>query len=129
MNPLVWRYIFEAQDPIVQFYKHDKGSSSHFQWHFWRLIHLRLSVVVSLSGPGGATLRSFDALTGQLLVERRLRTPELANPSDLGTDLAFVHDSSDIHSDVFVLTNGHTVLRLDGLSGKTKWSWTSPDQG
>jgi hypothetical protein len=67
-----------------------------------------------------------------LLVEKRLHNPELANPSDLGTDLAFVHDSSakeDIHSDVFVLTNGHTVLRLDGLNGKTKWSWTSPDQG
>ena len=90
-------------------------------------------MVASLSGPGGATLRSFDVLTGQLLVEKRLHpidSGRVSNPSDLGTEIAFVNDDSlkgDVYPDMFVLTNGHTIRRISG-QGDMEWIWTSPDQ-
>jgi len=29
---------------------------------------------------------------------------------------------------LFVLANGHTAYRIDGVSGDLIWSWTAPDQ-
>ncbi|TRM55534.1 hypothetical protein BD626DRAFT_525104 [Schizophyllum amplum] len=48
-----WRHVFEPQDPVVSYYKHDDA-------------------VVALSGPGGSTIRMFESLTGFVLFERKL---------------------------------------------------------
>ena len=39
--------------------------------------------------------------------------------------MAFAVDNS---ADMFALTNAHTIRRVDGLSGDTKWTWMSEDQ-
>lgn len=84
--------------------------------------------VVSLSGPGGATLRRFDYSTGQLTLEKRLHARHeghLLDPGDFGTGTAivFMEESQDIVS----LTWGHTVQRV-GETGKILWVWQSPDK-
>ena len=88
--------------------------------------HSRL-VVVSLSGPGGSTLRALDCLTGQLILEKRLRAPNTdhLDPSDLssGAAIAFISESADI----FALTDGRTVRRI-GADGAVHWAWESPDK-
>jgi hypothetical protein len=89
---------------------------------------LPTTVVITLSGPGGAYLRSYDATTGHLIFESRLHKAEsgkLLEPPSIGQDVAF---SVDKTSDVFALTNAHTVRRVDGLVGELKWEWTSEDQ-
>lgn len=94
-----------------------------------------LLVVAVLSGPGGATLRTFDALTGDLIVERRLHKAELGRlfqPADLGSQLAFPTktDSADVsNSDVYVLSDGHVLRSVDSLTGEIKWQWSAEDQG
>ncbi|KDR78137.1 hypothetical protein GALMADRAFT_94668 [Galerina marginata CBS 339.88] len=106
---VLWRYIFDPEDSIAGYYK---GAKS----------------VATLSGPGGATLRNFDVLTGELLLERRLHKPELgalATPIYLGKNVIFSPDSKNL----YVLTNGCTVTSIDADTGETKWKWTSPDQG
>ena len=83
--------------------------------------------MATLSGPGGSTLRTFDALTGQLLVEKRLHLPEIGLPSEpvfIGKHVIFSLDSTDI----YVLSNGYTVTNIDSETGDVKWSWSSPDQ-
>ncbi|KAJ3930511.1 MAG: DUF1620-domain-containing protein [Lentinula lateritia] len=111
LNPLngsvEWRYVYEPRDNIVTFQKQD-------------------SVVASLSGPGGATLRSFNVFNGDMLLERRLHEPEtglLVQPNNLGTFIAFGKQSNEIYT----LTNGATVNSING--GTISWSWTSGDQG
>ncbi|EPQ55571.1 DUF1620-domain-containing protein [Gloeophyllum trabeum ATCC 11539] len=86
--------------------------------------------VAALSGPGGATLRIFDALTGQLLLENRLHAPSsghLSEPIDLGTALS-LQPTENTRPHIFVLTNGHSVRLIDGSTGDMKWGWTSADQ-
>ncbi|OBZ74558.1 ER membrane protein complex subunit 1 [Grifola frondosa] len=107
---LVWRHIFEDHDHVVAFRKHE-------------------DVVAAMSGPGGATLRVFDVMAGHLLLEKRLHTLEsgrLFEPSTLGTAIEF--GSSTSKNDMFVLTNGHILRRIDGSTGEIRWGWTSPDQ-
>ena len=90
---------------------------------FW----IFFAAVATLSGPGGSTLRTFDALTGQLLVEKRLHLPEiglLSEPVFIGKHVIFSSDSTDI----YVLSNGYTVTNIDSETGEVKWSWSSPDQ-
>ena len=88
--------------------------------------------MAALSGPGGATLRSFDALTGHLLLEKRLHNPDLGHlsePNYFGTFIAFVQSSNrGPYADIFALTNGQTVQLIDGSTGAVKWRWTSPSQ-
>jgi hypothetical protein len=84
--------------------------------------------MAALSGPGGAHVRLFEAFTGHLLWERQLHKPSLGRllePADLGVDVVFGRDLRDI--DAYVLTNAHTVTRLEGRTGKTVWSWTNTD--
>ncbi|KAG8698909.1 hypothetical protein FRC09_006944 [Ceratobasidium sp. 395] len=84
--------------------------------------------MATISGPGGSHVRLFEAFTGSLLWERRLHNPSLGRllePADLGVDVAFGRDILDI--DAYVLTNAHTVTRLEGRSGKTVWTWTTTD--
>ncbi|KAF5347996.1 hypothetical protein D9757_014689 [Collybiopsis confluens] len=109
---VAWRYVYEPQDNIVTFQK------------------LR-SVVTSLSGIGGATLRSFDALTGELLLEKRLHESEsglLVQPNYLGTFIAFGNTTRDIYT----LTNGRTVTYVSSdvdysNGGDIVWTWVSED--
>ncbi|KAI0060106.1 DUF1620-domain-containing protein [Artomyces pyxidatus] len=104
---VAWRYIYEPADNIVYYQRHQE-------------------VVTSLSGPGGATLRTFDFTTGHLLSEKRLHHPQtglLLEPNDLGVSIASTPDTPDL----FILTSAHILRRVD-RSGKTKWTWTSPDQ-
>ncbi|CAE6492839.1 unnamed protein product [Rhizoctonia solani] len=82
--------------------------------------------LVSISGPGGSHVRLFESFTGNLLWERQLHPSSLGKllePANLGVDVAFWDDISDI--DAYVLTNGNTVSRLEGRSGKTLWSWNT----
>ena len=84
--------------------------------------------MATLSGPGGSHVRLFEAFTGALLWERQLHPPtsgRLLEPPSIGIDIAFGRDVRDI--DAYVLTNAHTVTRLEGRSGKTLWSWTTTD--
>ncbi|KAI0033037.1 DUF1620-domain-containing protein [Vararia minispora EC-137] len=104
---IAWRYIYEPDDNIV-YYKRNQ------------------STIVSLSGPGGATLRIFECSTGHLLAETRLHKPAeglLQDPSDFGTAVAFAEGEGD----AYVLTNNHVVRRVDA-AGDVQWTWMSPDQ-
>ncbi|TFK50623.1 DUF1620-domain-containing protein [Heliocybe sulcata] len=115
LNPVdgsvAWRHVFEPEDPVTAFRRGE-------------------DTVAALSGPGGATLRSFNALTGTLLLETRLHDPStghLSEPVNVGTSLALQATDSS-HPDIIVLTNGHSVRRIDGSTGGMKWGWTSADQ-
>lgn len=83
---------------------------------------------MSFSGPGGAVLRRFDCLTGQLVLERRLQTPReghLLDSGDFGdgTAIAFMEESQDI----VALTSGHAVQRVEE-TGRVRWVWESPEK-
>lgn len=84
-----------------------------------------LAAVISLSGPGGSMLRTFDRSTGQVVLEKRLNKDPHLHPGDFGngTEVAFVEHSRDI----VVLTGGHHVQRV-GETGGVHWVWTSPDK-
>lgn len=80
-------------------------------------------------------LRVFNPLEGTVVHEKRLHRSEngqLYSQRSLGVDVAFgaskmaefVPDAKDL----FVLTNGHTVYRIDGTSGDLIWSWSAPEQ-
>ena len=92
-------------------------------------------VVATLSGVGGSVLRVFDSLEGTIIHEKRLhhsQNGQLYSQRALGVDVAFgasrmtgvSHDSKDL----YVLTNGHMVHRIDGTRGDLLWSWAAPDQ-
>ncbi|CUA76989.1 hypothetical protein RSOLAG22IIIB_06436 [Rhizoctonia solani] len=86
--------------------------------------------LASISGPGGSHVRLFESFTGNLLWERQLHPPSLGRllePTSLGVDVTFWHELSDI--DAYVLSNGNTVSRLEGRSGKSVWSWNTDDIG
>ena len=92
-------------------------------------------VVVTLSGVGGSVLHVFDALEGTIFHEKRLHHPQNGQPysqRSLGVDVAFdtlkTTEDGQEAKDLFVLTNGHTVHRIDGTSGDLIWSWTAPEQ-
>ncbi|KAI5117724.1 hypothetical protein M0805_006209 [Coniferiporia weirii] len=112
---IAWRYIFDPEDPIVSFSALGE-------------------VVVALSGPGGATFRTFDAVKGGLLAERRLHNPALGHlfdPSDLGVHITFVEKNDTTLSptvDVFTLTDGHVLRRLDAPTGRVRWEWAAEDK-
>ncbi|KAI0743061.1 hypothetical protein C8Q80DRAFT_1192304 [Daedaleopsis nitida] len=107
---LAWRHLFEDNDHIVGFRKD-------------------IDVVAALSGPGGAHLRLFDSHHGHLLLEKRLHDPEagrLQEPASLGVALTFGTEEKD--KDIYVLTNGHILRRIDPHTGDVRWGWTAPDQ-
>ena len=85
--------------------------------------------MATLSGPGGAHLRLFDSTSGHLLLEKRLHDPQagrLQEPETLGVSVTFGSDEND--TDIYVLTNGHILRRIDRRTGDVKWGWTAPDQ-
>ncbi|KAI6102247.1 hypothetical protein F5141DRAFT_1242077 [Pisolithus sp. B1] len=90
---IAWRSIHDGDDPIVAFDVYDHSS------------------VALLSGPGGSTLRTYNASTGHLLLERRLHNPAHARRRELQ------------HVGI---TTGR---RIDSQSGEVVWTWSSPDQG
>ncbi|TDL26922.1 DUF1620-domain-containing protein [Rickenella mellea] len=112
---LTWRHIYEPEDPVI-------------------LFRAREDIVVSLSGPGGSTFRSFDALTGQLISEKRLHRPDtgrLFEPANLGSHVAFPalkDDTGRKSTDVFVLTNGCELRRIDAMTGEVKWTWSATEE-
>ncbi|EDR05958.1 uncharacterized protein LACBIDRAFT_302146 [Laccaria bicolor S238N-H82] len=68
-----WRYIFDPEGRIAGFYK-------------------RKDCVAVLSSPGGATLRTYNALHGHLIAEKQLHAPQLpvlSEPRYLGKLVAF----------------------------------------
>lgn len=80
-------------------------------------------------------LRVFDSLEGTIIHEKRFhhsQNGQLYSERTLGVDVTFgasrmagvSHDAKDL----FVLTNGHTVHRIDGTRGDLLWSWTAPEQ-
>ncbi|TCD70607.1 hypothetical protein EIP91_002637 [Steccherinum ochraceum] len=107
---VAWRHAFHDLDHVIAYKAHGD----------------RVAVV---SGPGGATFRSLDVHSGQLILEQQLHHPDagrLFEPASLGTGFAFESSSPD--SDIFVLTNGHAVRRINGKTGDVEWGWTSADQ-
>ncbi|KAI0820139.1 DUF1620-domain-containing protein [Trametes gibbosa] len=107
---LEWRYIFDDEDHILTYSKDN-------------------DVVAVLSGVGGAYLRLFDAIEGDLLLETRLHTPDvgrLLEPDNTGTAISF--GCEEQAGQVFVLTDGHILRSVDRLSGEVKWGWSAPDQ-
>jgi ER membrane protein complex subunit 1 len=122
----VWRYLFDPEDSIAGYYKH---KSSAYSFFLSTNINFSSSfaAVATLSGPGGSTLRTFDALTGQLLIEKRLHLPEIglhSEPAFIGKHVIF----SPRTADIYVLSNGYTVTNIDGKTGDVKWSTSSPDK-
>ncbi|KAF5329635.1 hypothetical protein D9619_009267 [Psilocybe cf. subviscida] len=122
-----WRYIFEKEDRILGYWKGE-------------------TAIVSLSGPGGAVLRAFHPLSGDLLVESPIHDPAeaiLAEPAWFGKDVAFSVDSNPSSSEgentaekseektefAYVLTNGRAVRKVNLATGATMWTWESADQG
>ncbi|KAL4079874.1 hypothetical protein V8B97DRAFT_656854 [Scleroderma yunnanense] len=104
---IVWRSIHDDEDPILAFKIHD-------------------SAVASLSGPGGATFRSYDLSTGDLLLETRLHNPADSRSHNLQEAvIAPAHQSNTL----FTLTNGSSVSRIDSQSGEILWKWSSLDSG
>ena len=79
-------------------------------------------------------LHVFDSLEGTMIHEKRLhhsQNGQLYNPRTLGVDVAFgasATEDGQEAKDLFVLTNGHTVHRIDGTTGDLIWSWTAPEQ-
>lgn len=121
-----WRHVFEDRDPIAVFKKQSSSQLQLFLHLSFALISR--SAVAALSGPGGSTLRTFDALTGDLVLEKRMHAPEqgtLYEPESLGNSIAFVPGSNNL----LVLTSGHTLAYVDGKTGETLWKWSSEDQG
>ncbi|CAE6535426.1 unnamed protein product [Rhizoctonia solani] len=107
---IVWRRQFDPSEGRILQYKTHRDA------------------LVSISGPGGSHVRLFESFTGNLLWERQLHSPALGRllePANLGVDVVFWPDLSDI--DAYVLTNGNTISRLEGRSGKTVWSWNTDD--
>ncbi|KAF9528732.1 hypothetical protein CPB83DRAFT_813238 [Crepidotus variabilis] len=104
-----WRYLFNPEDRIAGYYKNE-------------------SVIATLSGPGGATLRTFRALNGQLLLEKRLHLPAsgaLSEPFHFGKDVIFSPNSDQL----YVLTNGCSISAINSITGELTWHWEAPDQG
>ena len=100
----------------------------------WDLLGIYL-VVATLSGVGGSVLHVFDSLEGTIIHEKRLHHPQngqLYSQRTLGVDVAFgapkTTEGGEEAKDLFVLTNGHTIRRIDGTSGDLIWSWASPEQ-
>ncbi|KAG2143699.1 hypothetical protein DEU56DRAFT_884358 [Suillus clintonianus] len=109
---IVWRSIYDEEDPIMAFSHHDDSVSS-------------------LSGPGGSTLRTYDLETGHLILEKQLHSPvngRLHEPQNFGISLLRSIDPSLNSTSYFALTNGDSVTRLDE-TGDSLWTWNSPDQG
>ncbi|KAG1773685.1 hypothetical protein EV702DRAFT_559870 [Suillus placidus] len=109
---IVWRSIYDAEDPIMAFSHHDNSVSS-------------------LSGPGGSTLRTYDLETGHLILEKQLHSPvdgRLHEPQNLGISLLRSTNPSLNSTAYLALTNGDSVTHLDE-TGDTLWTWNSPDQG
>ena len=80
-------------------------------------------------------LHVFDSLEGTITHEKRLhhtQNGQLYNQRSIGVNVAFgaprTTEDGQGARDLFVLTNGHTVHRIDGTSGDLIWSWTAPEQ-
>ena len=80
-------------------------------------------------------LRVFNPLEGTVIHEKRLHRSEngqLYSQRPLGVDVAFgaskMTEFAPDAKDLFVLTNGHTVYRIDGTSGDLIWSWSALEQ-
>lgn len=80
-------------------------------------------------------LRVFDSLEGTIIHEKKLHHPQngqLYSQRTLGVGVGFgaprTTEGVQEMKDLFVLTNGHTVYRMDGTSGDLVWSWTAPEQ-
>ncbi|KAJ3575190.1 hypothetical protein NP233_g1262 [Leucocoprinus birnbaumii] len=105
---VAWRYVFDSEDRIAGYYAHN-------------------DVVATLSGPGGAILRTFDIQTGVMVLEKQLHPPQqghLAEPHFFGKHVAFGGDNS---TDIYVLANGHTFYRMDRNTGEIHWQFAMPD--
>lgn len=91
-------------------------------------VYSPFAVVATVSGAGGATLRTFDVSTGHLIAEQRLHKADagrLLEPDITGLSVAF---DSATPANLYVLTNGHTVRRVNPDTGSTRWGWTASDQ-
>lgn len=78
---------------------------------------------MTLSGPGGAIFRVFDSVTGALHFEKHFHALELGHkvePPYLGTHVAFGNGG-----ELYVLTDGHVVQRIDALTGDVQWTWAN----
>ncbi|QRW10303.1 endoplasmic reticulum membrane protein [Ceratobasidium sp. AG-Ba] len=94
---IVWRRVFDkSEGPILQYKTHRDA-------------------MATISGPGGAHVRLFEAFTGALLWERQLHSPNLGRllePPEIGVDVAFGRDLKDIDAILIsriILTDSHVI--------------------
>ncbi|EST05955.1 protein of unknown function DUF1620 [Kalmanozyma brasiliensis GHG001] len=85
-----------------------------------------------ISGHGGANVRLFHAFTGFLIWEsaqHSIRDGLLPEPGFPATDAVFLTENATAETppDVVVLTNAHTVRRLNGAFGAEVWKWEPQD--
>ncbi|KAJ7498075.1 DUF1620-domain-containing protein [Mycena galericulata] len=95
---VVWRYVFDAADGIASF-------------------HVDGDAVVVLSGQGASNVRSFEALTGLITLEKRLSAPPSTAP--IGVDVTL-----EPNTDAVFVLNTHTITRI----GEVQWTWEAEDK-
>lgn len=84
--------------------------------------------ILAITGPGGAQAHLFSATSGHSKWSLELHPPAeglLPEPASLAADAVFYQVSDDPAAgvDILCLTNGNTLRRINGMSGKTTWSW------
>ncbi|KAJ6485547.1 DUF1620-domain-containing protein [Mycena sanguinolenta] len=94
---VAWRYVFETDDDIAS-------------------IHVDGDVVVALSGQGASILRSFEASTGLISFEKRLKALTVGPQA---IDVVFEPNTGAM----FAL-NTHLISRV----GEVQWTWDAPDK-
>lgn len=122
----VWRYVFSPEDRIMGYYKNSSGEKLSIE--LLSCTHKFIIVIATLSGAGDPTLRTFNAISGEVVLEKKVHSSAaraFIEPLHIGTDVIFSPSSSDL----YVLTDGYAVSVLDGETGEFKWRWDSPDQG
>ena len=127
----VWRYTYDITDPVVCYSASGDSMFVLVDGIIGLCAYFFFKAVVTLSGPGGATFRAFDSETGDLLVEKRLHDPaegHLSEPVELGSRLDFDKSSiSGSSKDLYALTNGRNLRKIDALTGEIKWEWFSEE--
>ena len=117
---LGWRVAYDPEDRITGFYQN--GDGAWLELSIQSQLNLAHTALVTLSGPGGAISRSLDLKTGEIIFEQRLHS--ISEATIIQPQATFDASSQD----VYTLSNGHTVSRLDQKTGTPTWSWSGQDQ-
>lgn len=98
---------------------------------------VRVTETITVSGTTKTYIRSLSLSTGHVIWESLLQPPatsqdnppQLHEPLNLGTSIAFASDDGKGKGDVLVLSGGEFVTRLERATGKAVWSWSNEASG